>query len=264
MKNIYIGGWGHGNLGDEAVLMTTIHHFGKDAIAVSPHPDHTQALHNIETTTIDAIPTEIGKVIIGGGGLFYGDSSIHYANLVKHFYTLDIPVVIFNVGVGEISDDIRNSLALCEKITVRNARSAKNLKLPEITETLIWPDQDLPDGNAPEWLDEIKRPLIGVCLKNVENEVVLPKGNIIGLTECIHRHAHFEDDLWGNKDKGINVSLSFTDPRDLKATIGKLDSLYTNRKHAYLWGLGHNVECHYIESKLGGTSTGEIPFKDGW
>jgi len=261
--NIYIGGWGHGNLGDEAVLMTTIKHYGKDAVVVTPYPDHTKALHNIEATTLDAIPTEIDKVIIGGGGLFYGDSAIHYANVIKHFYTLGVPVIIFNVGVGKINDNIRDTLALCEKITVRNVRSAKNLNLQ--AEVLIWPDQDLPDGNAPEWLDKIEGPLIGVCLKNVDNDMVLPsEGTIIGLAECTHRHALFEDDTWGNKEKGINTSLAFTDPRDLKAVIGKLDVLYTNRKHAYLWGLGHGIKCHYVESTLSGTSTGEIPLRNGW
>lgn len=154
MKNLIIGSYGAGNLGDEAILEVMLRKLDKSSCAVlSGKPEDTHRRHGVQTyphipfglrsflrfnwmSSFRALK-QTDRVLLGGGGLFTTVDSakavylwawhILWARLFRK------PVILFANSVGPIEGAFnrwitRRALARCQTLIVRDPLSKKELE----------------------------------------------------------------------------------------------------------------------------------------
>ncbi|HOB30276.1 MAG TPA: polysaccharide pyruvyl transferase CsaB [Bacillota bacterium] len=148
MGNVLLSGYyGFGNIGDEAILTSTINALRKarpdlNLIVLSQHPDETSHTYNVESYHRMSI-TEVTKamkksdlVIFGGGSLLQDATSfrslLYYLSIINLAHIYKKPVIVYANGIGPIRSRLgrvltKRALETVEAITVRDAESRDEL-----------------------------------------------------------------------------------------------------------------------------------------
>ena len=148
MGNVLLSGYyGFGNIGDEAILTSTINALRKarpdlNLIVLSQHPDETSHTYNVESyhrMSITEVTTAMKKsdlVIFGGGSLLQDATSfrslLYYLSIINLAHIYKKPVIVYANGIGPIRSRLgrvltKRALETVEAITVRDAESRDEL-----------------------------------------------------------------------------------------------------------------------------------------
>jgi polysaccharide pyruvyl transferase WcaK-like protein len=132
-KAVIYGGYGIGNIGDEAVLSGLLKTISYDeTIVFSSNPHETAALHNVhaEKTNLKQLLL-CNDLIIGGGELFQDGMAWKFslATILAKLLAKNVRVVGIGVDVSNPIEKVLTSLSLkfADEISVRDKRSFKNL-----------------------------------------------------------------------------------------------------------------------------------------
>jgi polysaccharide pyruvyl transferase WcaK-like protein len=132
-KALVYGGYGIGNIGDEAVLAGLLKAIRYDDITVfSSNPYETANLHHVHAkkTNIEDFLL-CNDLIIGGGELFQDGMAWKFslATLLAKFLVKKVRVVGIGVDVNNSIEKLLTSLSLkfADEVSVRDERSLENL-----------------------------------------------------------------------------------------------------------------------------------------
>lgn len=164
-RALIIGGYGFGNIGDEAILGGLIQKNSSlyDEIKVfSNNPEGTFSLHDVPAEKKNLMGfIKCDELIIGGGELF--QDGIAWKNAFAIFFArfLKKKVRVLGVGIdvnGKVERTLtRFSLIMADEISVRDKRSADNLILMDIDPDKIKIVEDLAFNLKPQLTDEMKK-----------------------------------------------------------------------------------------------------------
>lgn len=139
-NTMIIGGYGVGNIGDEAILSGMLQELKDNIVVVSHTPDETMRLHNVDAIPPD--PTKLlkamllsNKIRIGGGGIFskymgpYARKIPYFAILCKLFGKKVYwdSIGIYSSIPRSVLKPLKLALKLSESITVRDHASLRFL-----------------------------------------------------------------------------------------------------------------------------------------
>ena len=279
MKIVICGAYGYGNLGDEAILDGTLkilqtNHKKDDLLAFSFDPEETTRLHNVKSTKIniiDLIKSE--KVIVGGGGLFFGRMMRVFIALILISKFLGKEVEIFRVGVSETKSKINRFLMklafnMTDKISVRDEKSKSILRSYGVSKNI-----DVLDDPAYSIFDhsgEMKKRSIGIecigmALKRIDDEMVNKntedvfvefinyvtskyKIKVYLVPFCIHKKAPFENDmiLANRIEQRLKNKEEFTiivpkNTEDLVNVFRRFDIFIGMRLHSLIFSTTNNI-----------------------
>jgi hypothetical protein len=128
MKTLLYGSYGNGNIGEEAVLEAILVRIGrKDTTVASGNPFLTKITHGVDAVSpASCLPNiyKYDRIIVGGCGIFYGDTALPYANMIVEGNRHGKNTEIFNVGIGPIANDVTFSMVklafeVANRISVR-------------------------------------------------------------------------------------------------------------------------------------------------
>ena len=140
MKLVVAGYYGCGNLGDDALLCSLVHHLGGDhqIIATSGHPDKTATMFGINAIprkNISELASAIKNadaLVFGGGGLLQDTTSLlslkYYTHLISVAAKAGKLIALLGQGIGPISSFLGRRAATtafkaCDLICVRDEGS---------------------------------------------------------------------------------------------------------------------------------------------
>jgi polysaccharide pyruvyl transferase WcaK-like protein len=132
-KALIYGGYGTGNIGDEAILSGLLKTISYDEIIVfSSNPHETAALHKVRAEKTNIKPFLLcDDLIIGGGELFQDGMAWKFslATILAKILAKNVRVVGIGVDVSNPIEKVLTSLSLkfADEISVRDKRSFKNL-----------------------------------------------------------------------------------------------------------------------------------------
>ena len=135
-KALVYGGYGIGNIGDEAVLAGLLRALSYDDITVfSSNPHETATLHHVhaEKTNLKdfLLSTDL---IIGGGELFQDGMAWKFslATLLAKFLAKKVKVVGIGVDVNHSIEKLLTSLSLkfADEVSVRDKSNAEKKIIP--------------------------------------------------------------------------------------------------------------------------------------
>ena len=141
------GSYGGLNAGDEAILTCIVNELGRvvpdaEMVVFSRDPEHTQEHHDIEkgvairAATREEVVPEVERLdllILGGGGILYGEEAFAYVREVNLAQERGIPTLAYAVGVGPLKGReeravVRDALNGMDFITVRDAEAKRLLE----------------------------------------------------------------------------------------------------------------------------------------
>lgn len=164
-RALIIGGYGFGNIGDEAILSGLIqkNRAQYDEIRVfSNNPEETFSLHEVCAQKKNFMGfLSCDEIIIGGGELF--QDGIAWKNAFAIFFArlMKKKVRVLGVGIdvnGKVERTLtRLSLLMADEISVRDKRSADNLFSMDIDPDKIEIAEDLAFNLKPRSTDEMKK-----------------------------------------------------------------------------------------------------------
>lgn len=147
-KVLLSGYYGFGNIGDEAILASTVEslrkkHPGIEISVLSANPSETAVTHGVEAydrmspkgVTSGILWADL--VVFGGGSLLQDDTSfrslLYYLSIIFVSRALGKPVVVYANGIGPIRSLsgrllTRAALSLVKRVTVRDPESERLLK----------------------------------------------------------------------------------------------------------------------------------------
>jgi polysaccharide pyruvyl transferase WcaK-like protein len=183
---LIVGGYGYGNVGDEAMLAGLIEkHSGRRLTVVSRNPQQTTALHGVAAVPISgAMPALMThrSVLIGGGSLFGRDMG-RIGRLLPAFGAaarlLGRQLVLEGIGLDDVapsSRGVRRLLSAASSVSVRDARSLElarswgieaelgtdlSVHMPEVADSV---GRELLRGAGVD----LRRRVVGLCLTGVE------------------------------------------------------------------------------------------------
>ena len=279
MKIIIIGGYGFGNLGDEAILEGTIKilqriHRKDDLLVFSFNPKETSRLHDVKSKRVnitDLIKSD--KVIVGGGGLFFDAIMRDFILLILVSKFLGKEVEIFRVGVSESKSKINRLLIklafnMVNKISVRDKKSESILRSYGVSKNIDVLDD--PAYSVFDYSDQLKKrstkiESIGISLRLINDDIV-DKNTEDVFTEfinyvtnkykikvyfvpfCINNEVPFENDMilanrieqrLKNKKEFITLVPKNTD--DLVNIFRKFDIFIGMRLHSLIFSTTNNI-----------------------
>jgi len=139
------GSYGGLNIGDEAILASTIAQLrqavpGVEIVVFSRHAEHTRRHHDVDralnarTSMRAQILPEVARLdllLLGGGGILYDTEAQAYLREVVLAHELGVPTFAFAVGIGPLKDRderiaVRDGLNRMAGLTVREV-TAKRL-----------------------------------------------------------------------------------------------------------------------------------------
>ena len=157
MKRILLSGYyGFGNVGDEAILTSTIKTLqlqapGVQIAVLSNEPAETARTYNVRAMhrmwphhVLNAI-SETDLVVFGGGSLLQDDTSLrsllYYLSVIFLAKIMGKPVIVYANGIGPLHSRLgrfltRVALNTVKDITVRDQESFKELKKIGVNKTL--------------------------------------------------------------------------------------------------------------------------------
>ena len=184
---LIVGGYGYGNVGDEAILAGLLRRLsGRRITVVTRSPEETARAHGVRAIGIhEAVPAlrSHRSVLIGGGGLFGRDMG-RIGRLLPAFglvaSALGRTLVVDGVGIDDnlptpVRIPVRAVLSRSASIVVRDAASARVLDRWGI-ESVVEPDRshEMPAANSEAGLRllrdagvDVAHPVIGLCLTSV-------------------------------------------------------------------------------------------------
>lgn len=140
-----IGSYGGLNMGDEAILASSIAQLraaapGAEIVVFSRNAEHTRGHHDIDravnarTALRDQIRPEVDRIdmlLLGGGGILYDSEAQSYLREVALAHEAGIPTFAFAVGIGPLTRPeerivVREGLNRMSGVTVREV-TAKRL-----------------------------------------------------------------------------------------------------------------------------------------
>jgi polysaccharide pyruvyl transferase WcaK-like protein len=186
---LVVGGYGYGNVGDEAMLAGLLTKLdGRQVTVVSRDPRLTTRLHGVAAVPIGAAMAALRThrtVLIGGGSLFGRDMG-RIGRLLPAFgigaRLLGRRVVLDGIGLDDVGPSaraVRRLLSVASEVTVRDARSL------ELAEGWGIDARQAPDLSTrmPAVGDEVgrellrasgvdlRRPVVGLCLTGVDAQL---------------------------------------------------------------------------------------------
>ncbi|MCV0402615.1 MAG: polysaccharide pyruvyl transferase family protein [Chloroflexi bacterium] len=189
---LVVGGYGYGNVGDEAILAGLLTRLGTDGVAVvSRDPNQTRRMHRVAAVTArDAVGAlrRHRSVLIGGGGLFGPDMG----RLGRLLPLFGIGATALGRKVTVEGVDVEAQLGLAarpvvqalirraSRVTVRDEGSRAVVRAMGASAEVV---PDLSSLMAPasaaigrEWLSTsgltFERPVVGLALTGVRRELV--------------------------------------------------------------------------------------------
>jgi polysaccharide pyruvyl transferase WcaK-like protein len=188
-RTLVIGGYGYGNVGDEAMLAGLLTKLGNDRVTVaSRNPARTRAMHRVDAISIHRAPAALlthDSVLIGGGSLFGRDMG-RIGRLLPEFgvaaHLLRRRVVLDGIGLDDVSSssrDVRRLLSVASEVIVRDRRSldlARGWAIPARQAgdlSTLMPDVEAGIGRhllRASGVD-LDRPVVGLCLTGVDRQL---------------------------------------------------------------------------------------------
>lgn len=192
---LVIGGYGVGNVGDEAMLGGLLRALppGARAEVVSAAPQRTAALHGVRALAPPGLPGALGRcdvLLIGGGGLFGGHMgprgrAIPFAAMAAR--ALGRRIAVHGVSLDETTPRahrpaVRWLVREAGAISVRDASSAALLTrwgveapvLPDLSEHLPAAPPQAAEAILCAARLDLRRPVVGLALGAVEPRFVAP------------------------------------------------------------------------------------------
>lgn len=193
MKKIAIHGfYGHGNLGDEAILKTLLHEFSKfpniEVVVFSSNPKQVSKTHGVRSVHSQGRRSLLRRIwelktsnlfILGGGDLLkdYGNDSSsleEWLRLLRLAKRLNVKTALCAIGVVNIRYDksrklIRDALDKVDLITVRDHNSKDVLIDVGVTnEVKVATDPAVLLGNinASKTKDFLTQPKVVICVRH--------------------------------------------------------------------------------------------------
>jgi len=173
------GYYGFGNVGDEAILASTIESLRQkepdiEISVLSANPRETSRTHAVESYARMSLKEVVSAIlssdliVFGGGSLLQDDTSFrslaYYLSIIFASRALGKPVVIYANGIGPIRSLAgrlltRLALSLTKRVTVRDPESEKLLKRMGVRKPVrVTADPAfLLSPSSPERCDEILR-----------------------------------------------------------------------------------------------------------
>jgi polysaccharide pyruvyl transferase WcaK-like protein len=183
---LVVGGYGYGNVGDEAMLAGLVAKYaGHRLTVVSRNPPRTAALHGVAAVPIGAaMPALMAhrSVLIGGGSLFGRDMG-RIGRMLPAFgrlaRLLRRDVVLDGIGLDDVdpaSAGVRRLLSAASSVTVRDERSLELARswgvAAELDADLSVHMPQVDDSVGRELLRgagvDLRRQVVGLCLTGVD------------------------------------------------------------------------------------------------
>lgn len=148
MRRVLLSGYyGFGNIGDEAILASTVEALRKarpdlDIMVLSQHPEETSAAYGVESyprMSMNEVRKAVRKsdlVIFGGGSLLQDATSfrslLYYLSIIHLSCFYNKPVVVYANGIGPINSRLgrlltKRAMRKVKDITVRDSESKEEL-----------------------------------------------------------------------------------------------------------------------------------------
>lgn len=153
IKAVISGYYGYGNLGDDAILLAIQQQMARSDRPIELHvlsrrPEHTakqyglRAIQRFNPFQVLRALRECDVLISGGGSLLQDKTStrslLYYITLIHLAKRLGKPVFMYANGIGPISREknrrkVRDCVALCDVVTLRDKDSLEELKALGVT-----------------------------------------------------------------------------------------------------------------------------------
>lgn len=205
---LVIGGYGYGNLGDEAMLAGLLTRLDRERVTVvSRNPPRTTAAHGVRSIPIHLAPLALvshRSVVIGGGSLFGRDMG-RIGRMLPAFGAiagrLGKRVELVGIGLDDVAPtdrSVRRLLRLSARVVVRDRRSLDLARRWGIEATLE-PDLSaaMPAAHPDAGRDllrssgvDLRRPVVGLCLTAVSP--ALARDALEAVSAAIDRLAEVE------------------------------------------------------------------------
>ncbi len=182
---LVVGGYGYGNVGDEAMLAGLITKLeGERLTVISRDPAATTALHGVAAVPISRALTALPRhrtVVIGGGSLFARDMG-RIGRLLPAFgllaRRLGHEVVLDGIGLDDVppsARSVRRLLAAASSVTVRDPRSLALARewgiaateAPDLSTLMPEPPPDAGRELLRAAGVDLRRRVVGLCLTGV-------------------------------------------------------------------------------------------------
>jgi polysaccharide pyruvyl transferase WcaK-like protein len=270
---LVLGGYGYGNVGDEAMLgglLTLL--AGRRVTVVSRRPAATSSMHGVSAVSIGAAAFALlshRTVLIGGGSLFAREMG-RVGRLLPRFGLLarflGRRVAIVGVGLDASTPEsaaplVRRLFAIANPVVVRDAASAALLASWDLP-AAVGPDLSAYlEPAAPEVGERLlrasgldpDRPIVGLCLTAIDGR--LAKAVATAIADCVNalpglqfcfvpmsRHPFVpqHDDVTFAEHlrelaPGIRILEGAEDPADLLSVFGQLSVAVCMRYHSLLF-----------------------------
>ena len=220
-KTLYaVASYGTGNLGDDAIFngLCNIYRKEWDIVQVySLRPTYKSAI-DVNVLLEKGFPDDAGKLVIGGGGLFFDERVTKDLNRIAgHASEAGIPIELVSVGLETAPQScypgMRRIFNRCQKITVRSRQSQQILKRLGHDGSLV-----------PDLSSHIKPDMTGAAaiMPHFQNE--LP---IIGLATAGSRDTEFVASIVSLLTVRLNVlhiphAKHFDDPNNNEIATGEM------------------------------------------
>jgi polysaccharide pyruvyl transferase WcaK-like protein len=186
---LVVGGYGYGNVGDEAMLAGLLTRLaGSKVTVVSRNPELTTRLHGVAAVPIGGAVAALRThrtVLIGGGSLFGRDMG-RIGRLLPAFGVgarlLRRRVVLDGIGLDDVapsSGAVRQLLSAASEVTVRDARSLELAgawgidarQAPDLSTRMPAVGDEVGRELLRASGVDLRRPVVGLCLTGVDPQL---------------------------------------------------------------------------------------------
>jgi polysaccharide pyruvyl transferase WcaK-like protein len=207
-RTLVVGGYGYGNVGDEAMLAGLLTQLDPEQVTVvSRDPRRTTVTHGVRSIPIHLAPIALAthrSVLIGGGSLFGRDMG-RLGRLLPAFGVmasrLGKRVELVGIGLDDVSPtnrSVRRLLRLAARVVVRDGRSLEvarrwgvNATLePDLSSAMPGADPNVGRELLRSSGVDMRRPVVGLCLTAVDEG--LARNVVESLSAAIDRLAEVE------------------------------------------------------------------------
>ena len=268
---LVVGGYGYGNVGDEAMLAGLLARLDQGAVtAVSRDPRRTSELHGVRAVAIPQAPLALAShdtVVMGGGSLFGRDMG-RIGRLLPAFglaaRAMGRRVELVGIGLDDVAPSggsVRRLAQRAARVVVRDRPSLELAGTWGVHATLEpdlsagMPDLDAASGEAllvAAGLDP-RRPVVGLCLTGVNARLAaevlpaiaaaiprFPEAQFAFIPMARHPHVASHDDaVLGRRLRDaaptVRILEATDDPRVVLAAFGWLDAAVCMRFHSLVF-----------------------------
>lgn len=268
---LVVGGYGYGNVGDEAMLAGLLTRLDRRAVTVvSRDPRRSSELHGVRAVAVQQAPLALAShdtLIIGGGSLFGRDMGrigrlLPAFGLVAH--ALGRRVELVGIGLDDVAPSggsVRRLLERAARVVVRDRPSLELARRwgvhaalePDLSAAM--PDPDPATGETllrAAGLDP-RRPVVGLCLTGVDAQLAqevlpavaeairrLPEAQFAFIPMARHPNVAAHDDavLGGrlrDAEPAVRILEAADDPRAVLGAFGWLDAAVCMRFHSLVF-----------------------------